>query len=385
MYPAQQNATDQSTNFFWILVAIVGVVVIVWWLFRQYIVIPVYWFRIHEIDLIKGVVEVWAPFAAWLHLPMPPIQKFSLMQQYMQGINPKTVNLNTFEAINNYVGDFIRWPVAFTLFILAGIAYFRHGSSRFQRTFNMDTLKKQEAENWPQIKAVLSTDLVKQDLEKGPWAMAKLPLDFCRENNLVNVAKKDKKNIWVLDQAKAQHTFALQLGQLWYGPQALPIHTKTILVICVARAQREHAVAKRFLTQISASAASGKLDFTGVEQQLQKYKKSKVLRWLEKRHAYVYTLMMTLLEIARTDGVLATSEFLWLKPVDRRLWYILNSVGRQTSVIEVSGIFAHWLAEKKISRPLKTPMVKEAAKGLDVCIKETLYVAEGERWHSSAA
>ena len=57
-------------------------------------------------------------------------------------------------------------------------------------------------------------------------------------------------------------------------------------------------------------------------------------------------LIASLLEMARIDGVLASAEFLWLKPVDRRMWYMLNCVGRQTAVAEIAGLFAHWQAEK---------------------------------------
>ena len=86
--------------------------------------------------------------------------------------------------------------------------------------------------------------------------------------------------------------------------------------------------------------------------------------------------MASMLELARTDGVLASAEFLWLKPLDRKLWYMLNSVGRQTAVPEIAGAFAHWTAEKKTKRALRVPMVDEAAKSLEVAMKEIIYEAD---------
>src|SRR5262249_47727793 len=150
----------------------------------------------------------------------------------------------------------------------------------------------------------------------------------------------------------------LQLGPTWSGVHKLPIEIKALAVIFIARALREREIADNFLTQIAQSAASGRLNFVGVEKQLENYANSKPIKWLETRHAYVYTLMASLLELARTDGVLASAEFLWVKPVNRRLWYILNSVGRTTAVVEVSGVYAHWLAEKQLGQSIKTPMVK---------------------------
>ncbi|GAI86113.1 unnamed protein product, partial [marine sediment metagenome] len=49
---------------------------------------------------------------------------------------------------------------------------------------------------------------------------------------------------------------------------------------------------------------------------------------------------------------------------------ILNSVGRQTPYTEAGGPFAHWLAEKAIRHPLRSPVVDEAVKALELAIKE---------------
>ena len=80
--------------------------------------------------------------------------------------------------------------------------------------------------------------------------------------------------------------------------------------------------------------------------------------------------MASLLAAARDDGVVPSSEFLWLKPIDRRLWYMLNCIGRQTPYAEVGGPFAHWKAEKAMGRPSLIPMIDEAIKALEVAIKE---------------
>ena len=85
------------------------------------------------------------------------------------------------------------------------------------------------------------------------------------------------------------------------------------------------------------------------------------------------TVMASMLEAAREDGVQASADFLWLKPLDRRLWYTLNTVGRQTPFIEVAGIFAHWVAEKEAGRKLFVPMVEEATNALELALKEVVY------------
>lgn len=385
MNPSQQNATDQTANFFWVLAMLIGAMLLIWFFRPGWIVQPVFWVRIHEIDLMKDIFAMWNMVANMLHLSPLSTDNLSKIQLYMQISNPHDVTFKMFSQINAYLGHWVRWPVTLVLLGISAFLYFRHGARLYHHSYNMNSLKKSEVENWPQIMPVLSLDLVKQDPDEGPWAMARLPLDFCKDQNLVQEAEQGGKKVWLLDKKAAHRVFALQLGKLWYGANALPIHAKALVVVFIARALREHQVAKHFLSQIARSAASGKLDFHGVDEQLQKYKDHRIIKWLEKRHAYAHTLMMTLLEIARSDGVLATSEFLWLKPVDRKLWYSVNSVGRQTAVIEVGGIFSHWLAEKKIGRALKNPMVKQAVTALEKSIEDTLYVDESEKWRTSNA
>lgn len=379
----QQNSTDHTANFFWLLVLICMAFLAIWYFRPQWVVDPVYWIRIHEADFLIFVSSLWDKLPHFLHLPALNTDELVRMKYTMLSAVPSKVQFDQFSAINAVMGDWVRWPTAALLLIMAMVAYFRHATIRFRQRYNMQTLLHLESENWPQIKPVLSLNLVNEDLDKGAWAMAKMPLHYCKENKILYLKKKEGKDIWIVDKGPAARLFALQLGPLWKDLFNLPIHIKAMIVVCVARAERQRDIANKFLSQIAGSAASGKLDFTGINEQLLKYQNSKLLQWLRPRHAYVRTMMASLLEIARADGVLATAEFLWLKPVDRKLWYTLNSVGRQTSVIEVSGVFAHWKAEKTLGRAMTTPMVKEAVKALDACVENILYIADGERWRSS--
>ena len=106
---------------------------------------------------------------------------------------------------------------------------------------------------------------------------------------------------------------------------------------------------------------------------LRKHVRSKVVGRACSPHAYQYTLMASLLEAARNDGVFATAEFIWLKPINRPLWYMLNNAGRQTAFPEVSGLYAHWIVEKRLRRPLKVPQVEQAVLGLQAALDDILY------------
>ncbi len=250
----------------------------------------------------------------------------------------------------------------------------------------MKRLAEEEKVNWPQITPVVGLDLIKQDIHKGPWAMAMTPMQFAQHHNLV-VEEKQKPSDQVLSRrlqikskllrAPAHKVFTMQLGTYWRGVEQLNQHTKALFAAFAAKANHDGAACAQLLTRIVKSAESGsKLNFEGTDALLKKYYDTRPVQKVINKHAYVYTVMASMLELARTDGVLATADFLWLKPVDRRLWYTLNSVGRQTPFAEVAGVFAHWKAEKEFGAKLWVPMVDEAVNGLEKAMQELVFQAE---------
>ncbi len=385
MNPGQQNQTDQTANFFWLLVVICLAGLTIWYFDERYVVIPFFWLRSHEIDVLRYLAAWWTPVAQTFHLPIPDVAHLNVLQNYIDKSNPAKVTWREFTLINVEIGNWTRYPVIIILAILAIFMFFRYGTALFHNSYTMKTLRIIDQPEWPQITPVLSLDLIKEDISTGPWAMAKLPIEFCREHDLLLLKTVNKKQVWTLKQKTAFRAFVVQLGSLWVSVDALPIHLQALVVIFMARVTGQRPLAKKLLSQIALSTATGKLDFTGVAEHLQTFRGHKFIKWLEKRHAYVTTFMATLLEISRSDGVLASADFLWLKPVDRRMWYVLNNVGRRAATVEIAGVFSHWKAEKKVGRALKTPMIKNAVDALDESLQNILYIAEEDRWHTTNA
>lgn len=260
---------------------------------------------------------------------------------------------------------------------------FRHSGARFSRVFSMKTLRDSEVQIWPAITPIMGANLVKAPVDEGPWAMAKLPQTFSEEHDLLHVKKDERGDkFWAIHDAKAEAIFAKQLGSLWRGLEHAPTYIQALAVIFVSKAERRTDISQGLLKQLVLSS-SGRLDFSGVAEHIAEYSNNRIIKWLEKRHAYTVTFMASLLDVCRSEGVLATSEFLWLKTHDRSLWYILNSVGRQTAMVEAAGPFAHWQAEKKLKRALKTPMVTQAVAALAEAMREILYVEKEDSWRTS--
>lgn len=376
------NNSDNSLDFLWLVVILVVSIGLLWYFGKNHIASVVFSIRHYEIIAIQTILNGWNRVVQFLHLPIlaANLDDLTRWQQFMMG-KPTDVSFGTLSDLSAAVGNYYRIPVAIVLVALGLKIYFSHLTSKFRTTFNTQRLRNVERANWPQITPVVNLDLVKQDLDKGPWAMAMTPIEFVKQNNLIQSVEKEeaKKTTVTLLTGQARRVYALQLGPLWQGVDKLPIYMQALLAVFAARANRDREGAEQLLNRISVSANSGKLDFTGVNELINKHvKNNKSVTKIVGNHAYVYTALASMLEFGRTDGVMACSDFLWLKPVDRRLWYMMNSVGRQTAVTEIAGAYAHWLAEKKVGRALKVPMVDQAVHALDVALQEIIYEPEEE-------
>jgi intracellular multiplication protein IcmP len=374
---AQSSQHENSLDFLWLVVIILAAIVLTWYFGKAYIAAFIYQVRYFELLAIKAVLSVWDDISAFIpFLPQADMSKVAFWQTTLE-THKLGASLSDIGAISTYVGSFIRYPIILILTFAAAFVYSKNVTMKFKNIFNMKRLKESEANNWPQIAPVAKLNLLKEDIEKGPWAMAMTPMQFCKENHLIDEVIDNDKVVAKLRRGEAYNLFVLQLGGLWTRPEKLPIHVKALFAIFCACAHHDRGHATKLLHQISESASvTGKLNFAGAEELFNKYLDSKLTKKVLKRHAYLLPVMSSMLELARTDGVLASSEFLWLKPLDRKLWYMLNSVGRQTAVPEISGPFAHWLAERKLGRALKVPMVEEAVNGLEAALAEVLYEVE---------
>lgn len=294
----------------------------------------------------------------------------------MQTVNPVTIDWSQFITLISIVGEYLRYPVIGVLVILAAVIYFSDIKLKFKHIHDMKSLRLQEQGNWTCIMPVISQDLVATDINKGPWAMALTPMEFARRYNLL------KKDDPVLDKqvpglemtagirrGDAKRVFTLQLGPYFDGFEHVAPHVMALAAAFMARINRDRGSASLIIDTLNKTWPLGKPNYSIAKPILKKYEQTELVQEIISGHAYVLTVMASLIQAARADGVVASADFLWLKPTDRRLWYMLNCVGRQTPYAEVGGAFAHWRAEKVRGRRSQAPMIDEAIKALEVAIK----------------
>ncbi len=358
----QPGNSDNSMAPFWLTLLLFLVLYILWAAGHQYIVSFVFSLNVWQaklVDLFIGGTQL------------------SNEIYIMQTVDPSTVTWGQLVDLTHSVGDYVRYPIIVILVVLAAVLYKSNVTLKFRRAHDMRTLRAQEQYNWPAIMPVIKLDLTTVDINTGPWAMALSPMEFARKYKLL------KKDDALLDNAvpgqemtagvrrgDAKRVFTLQLGPYWDGFDRCPPHVRALIAVFLARTNRDRGSATKILETLDKSAVNGKPDYSVATAVLRKYQNTEIIQEIIAKHAYLLTVMASLLEESRDDGVVPSAEFLWLKTVDRRLWYMLNCVGRQTPFAEVGGPFAHWKAEQAMGRRSLVPMIDEAIKALEVAVKE---------------
>lgn len=358
----QQQSGDTSMTPVWVTALVFLTLYCLWYVGHKQIVMIVFFFNLLQAKLVTLVIG------------SPDLSNAIYL---METLDPASVDWNQLMLLTHLVGDYSRYPLIALLLISALFLYKSDITLKFRRAHDMLTLRAQEQYNWPAIMPVIKEDLVKADVNTGPWAMALTPMEFARKYQLL------KKDDVLLDnpipgqemtagvrKGDAKRVFTLQLGPYWSDFEHAPPQAQALAAVFIARMNRDRSAADKILAELDKSYSQGKINYAVATETLKKYQNAENVQEIVSKHAYLLTVMASLIQASREDGVVPSAEFLWLKPVDRRLWYMLNCVGRQTPYAEVGGPFAHWRAEQTMGRRSLVPMIDEAIKALEIAVKE---------------
>ena len=162
--------------------------------------------------------------------------------------------------------------------------------------------------------------------------------------------------------------FLKQLGKIWNGYSEASLSVQIVLIICTLHLlRRKEALSVR--ESISSAWANGKNGSTVSKKIIEKYSTDVevdyVISTITQRHGYENTAVIGLLHRSREiGGVLASSDFLWLRKTDRNLWYAINNTGRRRFHIEGAATMDHYFTENFHQCAILEPQVSEAINGL---------------------
>lgn len=362
MSEQKQDGTD---NIMWMLIGITITVIIIWFFFGR------------QITQFYLTVKLWELEIVNLFYSTPNIQ------EVINIIKTRPIrdwDMKKVTAVGTLVGWIINIPIMALLGYFTYRIWKRNPLQKFKRKHSMQTLVESEKHNWPYISTIIGLNLITQKIDEGPWAMAQKPLDYVRTRKLLD----NPNELTSLNKIKAEKILASQLGKLWEGPDKLPGYTRALFAIFAAHGLKEEVVLKEgekpvkykdlaatALAKIAATAEGGKKpDFSAANFLVAKMSQHEEILALTNKHAYINTVMASMLIHARGTGVLPTSQFLWLKPINRQLFYTLNCVGRQVAFVEVAGIFSHWKAEIVAEKAIEKPYISKAFVGLEKALAE---------------
>lgn len=354
---AEQKNTDPSSDLMWMIVIFAVLIFAIGYFFGTTLTYYYLTLKLWQLKLIALVY---------------PSQTNLELIQLIQDRPLKEWTIRDIMTVGKHVGLISNLPLLGIVGYFSYKVWKKNPLQRFKRVLTMQTLKESEQRIWPYIAPVVHGDLMKESFSTGPYAMALRPYDFAIKYKLL----LDDRNVNSLEKTKAEKLFCSQLGKLWAGPERLKKHEVALLSIMAAHGCGDKKGAMNAVNSMALSVAQNpkKMPDFSATKPLMKYLDDPKVKAVFNKHAYVYTIMAQMMEFARTTGVFPSSYFVWLKPKDRVLFYILNCIGRQVAFIEVAGIFGHWKAEQIAGHKLEIPLVSKAVDGLERALTEVKLV-----------
>jgi len=114
-----------------------------------------------------------------------------------------------------------------------------------------------------------------------------------------------------------------------------------------------------------------------VQKSFDEWRNNPLAKKIAKIHHWEHTYLFALLEHAQRSGKIGTWNFIWLKPTDRIMFYVLNSVGRKTPHSEAALAFSQYQFEKQAAKTGRLPVTPQ---GKPVIFTERVLDALTEEW-----
>ena len=343
---------------------------------------------------INGALLTLAKFELKIFVPFS--QEAQTAWEHISGLDPALLTWERMQAVLSYTGKWIRWPFGLFL-VLFGLASIFMGRVRgLVRRLNMESLLRNNAESFACLCPIVGRGkelLDPKSYDSGNWRIARSPLQFAAEHGLLLNEQGEayapnqvlRRGLGFgeapaygharLDEDKALSVLREQLGPAFGGFEALSPGRKALAVAFLAYAGGDKQGCLGILDDVAsvyteqdgepACPLLEQDDFVKrLEAMWDKHRGIAEEQGIARHTAFELPWFMALLTRARKKGVLASSQFLWLRPLDRPLWYALNQCGGRAAWAEGFAPWAHYTAEEKAGMALSDPHLAQAVTAL---------------------
>lgn len=320
------GSEDNVMGVFYAFMGLILIGMILYYYFHSYIINFIFYVKYYELKVISYFDSRYTALIYWI-----------------QGvISTKNITFSALAYLAEDVGDALRYPISMVLVCMTAIAYYVHPDSKFKETETMKSLIAKLRDSFPFSKPIAGCNLAKMHIGKGEWRMAMTPVEFAKKHHLLS---RNSEGALQVNKIKAKMLFVSQLDDAWTGVENLQPYEKIIFALLAAYINYKRDFADELAGEISSAIVESdfkKFSYAKVNKAIKKYAKTPAVMEAVDKHAYRLTVFTELLIQARCSGIVANASYLWLKKVDRRLWYTLNNVGRIASFVEASAVRAHW-------------------------------------------
>ena len=338
------------------------------------------------LSLAKMQLKAFVPFSEEAHIAWAHISE----------LDPATLTWEQMQGVLRYTGKWVRWPLALLLVLIGAVAIFMGRTRGLVRRLNMESLLRNNAESFACLRPVVGRGkylLSPDSYDSGLWRVARTPVQFALEHGLLldgqgmpfkpeQALRKGMASVHLpaygnarLDEAKTLAVLRSQLGNSYTGFEGLSPCRRAVSSAFLAYAGGDKQECVGILDAVSISYAEkrGKavcsvLERNDFAQRLltawEQHQEILLETSLARHSVYELPWFMALLTRARRKGVLAGSQFLWLRPLDRPLWYALNQCGGRVAWAEGFAAWAHYVAEEKAGKVLHEPHIAPAVVSL---------------------
>ena len=343
-----------------------------------------------------------------------------MMQTWQPHLSPYSERLHTLNLTMKLLAlsAYAYTPLA-PLVVLLAMFRFRkkHVLQRMQRQLDRESLLKLMVNVNPSLHAVADQKILQQHPQKGPWRIAEIGIHFASRHGLLAAASGDpvhritprecllptaeKRQLFppsdymFLHRDRTDALFQEQLGAPVRSRRQMLQDTHPFRYLALAgllpmvhggidnrkigmdlldkinQSLREHP---EYSTNKDLAARLMRPLLPEADALVQRYFDHKTVHQLLHRHAYELTLFTGLFYACKSKGKTVVTDMLWLKPLDRPLFYTLHQVGPATPWNEMFGVTtpwvetaapaAHYQVERYLDRKQTMPMIEAASESL---------------------
>ena len=282
-------------------------------------------------------------------------------------------------ALEREVTVYIHWPLALAFSAVGVYTYYFSPRNKFRVKHNLESFIRTQAKMFPVIAPIVNFNPIKSSARiPGSPVPDKLPLfaEALSPEEWISFHRIPVTNN-IPEREATRRAFLMQLGPRWNGFNGQPSYVQALGAAFALKGSQKREESDELLGKISLCwSASGGITLTSdVASEVRRTIKDSKLGGeaiaIGEKHAYRTTAILAMLQWARArGGVLAPAQFLWVRGMDRTLWYALNNLGRRAFHSEGAGAMAHFMAEQAAQKPLPIPRIDTAIVTLNQYLAE---------------